>query len=208
MTPEEYITFNNCKPLTKKELKKGKNSLKIYGTDELMPWTEVYTYISIGKSMDDLAEKYGHGRKIALWAVKDNVQFIPTIADAFEGELEQRNKMKAIGETSPVVYETIMDAANEYAPDLATNVAKFSDSLIQRATKLINKDDCSSSDILNCAKAVQTATDVTGHTQRHASSVNIGSVHTAPEGFFFVEDKPLEAITEAELVEEGDKDGE
>lgn len=202
MTPEEYIEFNDCKELTKKELKKGKHSLKIYGTDDSMPWTEVYTQISIGISMVDIAEKYGHGRKIALFAIKDNIQFIPAVAEAFEGEIDQRKKMQVIGETNAKVYETIMEAANEHAPDLATNVAKFSDNLIQKATTLINKDDCSSSDILNCAKAVQTVTDVTGHTQRHSAGVSIGSVNQAPTGFDWVEDVAPENVTEAEVIEE------
>lgn len=190
MTPQEYVDFNDFKSLTNKELKKGKNSLRIYNTDEPMPWTEVYTYIAAGRSMLDIAEKYGHGRKIALWAIHDNIQYIPAINDAFIGEIEQRKKMDAISQTNPVVAKTMLEMVNEYAPNVGRDVALLSADIVKRAKAIINNDDCSSSDLLNIANAIQKTTDTVELTQRFSSGISIGHATITPAGFDFVLDVP------------------
>lgn len=194
MTPDEYIEFHDFKPLTKKELKKGKNSLKIYGTDEPMPWTEIYTRISAGFSMAHIAQIYGHGRKIALWAIHDNIQYIPELKEVLDGEINQREKVSALQQANPVVAKTMLEMANEYAPDVGKKVVMLSSSLVDRAQTLINSEDSTSSDLLNIAKAVQTMTDTIELTQRFSSGVQVNNNNISVSGFHFELDAPPETI--------------
>ena len=204
MTPEEYVKFNDCKPLTKKERKKGKNKLRIYNTDEPMPWTEIYTRISGGMSMEHIEEIYGHGRKIALWAIEDNIHIVPEISDTVDSEIEQRRKMKEIQVANPVVAKTMLEMANEYAPDVGKEVVLLSQSLVKKAQKLINDEDCSSNDLNNIAKAVQTMTDTIELTQRHSAGIQVGAGGSVNvQGFEFVLDAPPEEEAIEAEVEEG-----
>ena len=62
--------------------------------------------------------------------------------------------------------------ANEYAPDAAKNIATFANKLVNKAIDDLDKPKRSTLDLVNLSKAVQTASDILGHTQRHASQVN------------------------------------
>ena len=191
MTPQEYIDKNKCKPLSPVELN-TKNKTKIYGTEELMPWDEVYTRIAAGMDMEDIVEIYGNGRKIALWAVHDNIGYLEPIAELVDSEIEQRRKMAALDHENPTVAMTIHEMANEYAPDVSKSVALFAKELVEKARDGMKGEDVTSNDLLNLAKAVQTTTDVLGLTQRHASAANQTTNHIAVSGFTFALDAPPE----------------
>mgnify|MGYP003643879348 CR=1 FL=1 len=208
MTPHEYLEENECKKLSKKELSKGKDNIKIRGTKDLMPWTEVYTRISAGMSMEHIAEIYGNGRKIALWAIRDGIEFNPTLSDAVDGEITQRRKMHEVAVHNPDVARTMLEMANEYAPDVGKRVVMLSQSLVEKAQKLVNAEDCTSNDLQNIAKAVQTMTDTIELTQRHGSAIKISGGGVQVEGFSFVLDVPPEAdvidVTTEEVDDETD----
>ncbi len=190
MTIEEYITHRKCKPLTDKELQQGKNSLKIYGTSEPVPWATVYTRLAAGQPMEELASMYGHGRKIALWAQQDGVTIQPLLEETVEAEVEHRERLQAITNASPEVATTLMEMVNEIAPDFQSKVAQFASKVVDKSISMLDQKFLESSDIVNLTKAVQTSTDTVGVTQRHASAANVNTNNFAIEGFEFVLDSP------------------
>ena len=192
MTPEEYIKEHNVTPLTKQELNKGKNRIKIFNTDNFMPWEEVYTRISAGMDMGHVAHIYGHGRKIALWAVHDKVATNDTLSTLLDEEIVQRKKIQALEEVSPVAANTLMDMANEYAPDVSKLATILSRDVLVRASNIVNSTDpkrqASSLDLVNIMKAQQMVTDSLGLTDRHASQVSMTQNNIEVKGFSFTED--------------------
>lgn len=205
MTPEEYLKDKDAKPLSDQEIKRGKKSLRVFGTDDPMPWDEIYTRIAAGMSMEDIAHIYGHGRKIALWAIKDKIELNPTISDALDSEITQRRTIQAIGEQNPIAAQTIQDMANEYAPDSAKKASLLADKLIQAGSDVLDREVTNkmtgkkakaytSLDLVNISKALQTSTDVLGLTQRHASATQIGSAQIQVSGFTFALDEPQDQL--------------
>ena len=200
LSPRDYINEHKFKELTELEIKAGKKDIKITGTKELMPWTEVYTRISAGMSMEHIALIYGHGRKISLWAEHDGIKLLPEVSDILDGEIIQRRKMNAVEVSNPEVAKTIKEMVNEYAPDTAKLVVELSRDLIKKGSTIINDDDCTSSDMLNVAKAVQTMTDTTQISERFSTNAGIaGGLSIHVEGFSF---KKPDSMIEAEIVKE------
>lgn len=194
MTPQQYLDENDYKPLSAMELKRGKDGIKIFGTNDLMPWTEVYTRISAGMDMGHIAQIYGNGRKIALWAVRDGIELIQDLSDVVDAEIGQRKKMGAIVNSNPEVARTMLDMVNEYAPDVNKNVVMLSAGLINKAQEIQGSVDCTSSDLLNVWKAVQTMTDTLELTQRHGSAMQINAQKIQVTGFEFELDEPPETV--------------
>ncbi len=192
MTPSKFAEDNDFSPLSAVELKRGKHKIKIPGTDDLMPWEEVYTRIGAGMSMEHIVHIYGNARKVTLWAIQDGIDTNQVISDLLDSEIEQRHKMKAIQDQSPTAAITIHEMANEYAPDAVKNIALFSDKLIREATTALDNKRKTSLDMINLAKAVQTASDILGHTQRHANANSLTHNEIKVEGFTIALDKPPE----------------
>lgn len=190
ITPEQYAELHNLKPLSAKEKKRGKEKVTISGTDEPMPWTEIYSRIAIGEPIENIAEKFGHARKIALWAIEDNVTIMPELGDVLLAEVEQRRKMDMIEGQNPTLALTIREAANEYAPDAARKSIDLSVALIDAGRKMIRNGDYSSNDLKNIADMLQRTTDTMGLTQRHSAGMNIENAKIHVTGFQFIEDTP------------------
>jgi len=76
---------------------------------------------------------------------------------------------------------------NEVAPDFATNVACFADEVVTKARTKLKEQFIEATDILALTKAVQTVTDSTGHTTRHASQTTNANVQIQVAGFTFDE---------------------
>ena len=190
MTPQEYIQQNNYQPLTPNELNRGKESLNIGNTQDPMPWEEVYTRIAAGMDMTHIAHIYGQGRKIALWAIKDNIELTTAVSTLLDSEIEQRRKMQSVEEQSPIAAATLHAMANEYAPDAAKNIAVFANKAILAATEDIHKDKRTTLDLVNLTKAVQTASDILGHTDRHAQSAQTTNNTVLTGGWTFELDAP------------------
>ncbi len=201
MTIDEYISDNNYKPLTKREIA-NKHKAKIRGTDDLMPWTEVYTRLSAGMSILDVIYIYGNGRKIALFAKMDGIEVNDVLSDTLDQEILQRRKMGEIEAKNPEVARTMKEMVNEYAPDVGRDVIMLSKKLVAKATELVEEDECSSNDLKNIASAVQTMTDTIEITQRHSAGVNISTGDMVVEGFSIVADLPP---IEVDVIECEDK---
>jgi len=207
-TPQQYIDEMNPKPLTSAELKRGKESLCISGTDNPMPWEEIYTRISAGMDMGHIALIYGHGRKIALWAVHDDITTNDTMSKLLDDEVTQRRKVDALTDVSPVAANTLMEMANEYAPDVSKQAVLLSLDVLKRASKIVNEQNpkkaATSLDLVNIMKAQQMVTDSLGMTDRHASSVSNTQNNIQVEGFTFSLDTPPD---QPELIEAVVTDG-
>jgi hypothetical protein len=202
MTPQEYVDFHGHKPLTPNELNIGKTRLNIFNTDTPMPWDEVYTRIAAGMGMEHIAHIYGQGRKIALWAIKDGITPNDTMSQLLDDEIEQRRKMQAVEIQNPVAAHTLKEMANEYAPDAAKNIATFSNELVVRAKNKLQEQRITSLDLVNLAKAVQTASDILGHTQRHANAASLTHNEIMVQGFDFQLDAPQDTtVIEAETTD-------
>ncbi len=206
MTPKEYIVEHSPAPLSPVELNQ-RNKVKVHGTDNFMPWDEVYTRIAAGMDMEHIIHIYGEGRKIALWAVHDNIAPDPVLANLLDDEITQRRKMQAVESESPTAAATIQTMANEYAPDAARNIAVFADRLVVKATSALDAKDkegtslITSLDMVNLTKAVQTASDILGHTQRHANAASLTQNTIQVEGFQFALDAPPDPASAEEAIE-------
>jgi len=205
-TPQQYIDEMKPKPLTTAEIARGKEKLCISGTDDPMPWEEIYTRISAGMDMGQVAHVYGHGRKIALWAVHDNIETNDTMSQLLDDEIVQRRKMDALTDVSPVAANTLMEMANEYAPDVCKQAVILSADVLKRASKIVNevnpKRAATSLDLVNIMKAQQMVTDSLGMTDRHASQVSHTQNNIMVDGFTFSldsgpEPEAIEAVIEA-----------
>ena len=194
MTPEEFIEMHDCKPLSTNELNYGKDKLRISNTNTIIPWEEVYTRIAAGMDMEHIAEIYGQGRKIALWAIHDKIKLIPEVSTLVDDEITQRRKMAALSEESITAASTIQEMANEYAPDVAKDIVLFAQKAIQAATTDIDKPKRTTLDLVNLTKAVQTASDTLGTTQRHASQAQGAQATVLTGGWAFVLDPPKDQL--------------
>jgi len=200
LDPFEYSIKMGYKPLTKKELKKGKN-INVYNTKTPMPWEKIYAHIRLGLPYEHLHDMYGKLRKIILFAVRDGVKYEETANKLMSDEYEQRIALKSAATVDPVLVQTMQEAVNAYAPDVRRDVTIFGQALITRAIKMVNDEDTRSSDISNLANAVQTVTDTLSVTERHASAANHTTNNIAVEGFDFSQmSLPSKAI-DAEVVE-------
>ena len=202
MTPEEYITTHDCKPLTPNELNYGKSKLRISNADELLPWEEIYTRIAAGMDMEHIAEIYGQGRKIALWAIKDQIKLIPEVSSLVDDEITQRRKLAALADESTTAASTIQEMVNEYAPDVAKDIVTFAHKAIKAAIGDLDKPKRTSLDLVNLTKAVQTASDTVGTTQRHASQAQGAQATVLTGGWTFTLDTPPDQLPaiEAEIL--------
>ena len=208
MTIDEYIEHNKLKPLSEKEKQKGKSNLCIFGTKEPMPWQTIFTRLQAGQSMLDIAKMYGHGRKIALWAKEEGVQIEPTLNQIVGEEIEHRKRMTAVANFDQNTATTIMEMVNEIAPDFTQKVAMFSSEVVDVAREKLTEKFLEASDLEALTRAVQRATDITGHTQRHASQTNIANANIQVQGFEFVLDTPPATLEEAiDVVDEETNDG-
>ena len=209
----KYVEEHGIKPLSKAELKKGKDKVKIHGTDTPMPWNEVYTRISAGMKMEDIAEIYGNIRKIVLFGIIDKVDLVPALSDMLDSEIVHRRKMDEIEAANPVMARTMKEMANEYAPDVGRDIVMLSKKLVAKAGKLIDAtvtgddgeeiDLVTSVDLVNIAKAVQTMSDTIELTNRHSVGVHINTGNVQVENFAFELDyhEPKEEVIEAEVSE-------
>ena len=188
MTVEEYIVSKKLKPLTPKEKEQGKNSLKIYGTSDPIPWSTVFTRLASGQPMEQIAQQYGHGRKIALWAQVEGIEVVPFLEETVEKEIEHRERMDKLTNASPVITTLLMERVNEVAPDFQTKVAQFASKVVDKSITMLDQKFLESSDIVNLTKAVQTSTDTVGVTQRHAAAGNTNHNNFQIEGFEIVLD--------------------
>ncbi len=205
MTVDEYIEHNQFKPLTAKELERGKTHIKVYGTQDTMPWSTIYTRLAAGQDVEDIVKMYGHKRQIALWAQKEEVQVQPALVQVLEDEVSHRKNLNAIAKVDPAAATTLMDMVNEIAPDFTAEVAMFSQEVVQTSRELLKGRYIEATDVLNLAKAVQTVTDSVGVTTRHAAAASKTVNNIAVTGFAFIPDevKP-EEVVEADIVEATD----
>lgn len=201
MTLDEFIADRGFKPLTEKEISNGKSKLRIYGTNEPMPWTTIYTRIASGQPIEEIVQQYGHARKLTLFAQLEGIAPQPELENIVQDEIDNRKRIQAVANSSEEAARTLMDRVNEVAPDFATNVACFADEVVTKARSKLKDTFIESTDILALTKAVQTVTDSTGHTTRHASQTTNANVHIQVAGFTFDEiDLPpeqREAATQA-----------
>jgi len=202
MTPEEYIEENALKPLTDVELDRGKDKLRISGTEELIPWTEVYARITARMSMEHIAEIYGQGRKIALFAKEDGISFDKVAMDFLDNEIQQRKQMAMLEETSPVVAKTMKEMANEYAPDVMKQISELSTATVKRANELI--EDSTTNDMKNIWDTMQKMTDTLELTSRHASAASISIGNQINSGAEFVVE--IDVPPEKDIIDVKDTD--
>ncbi len=196
MTPKEYKIDHNLKDLSDKQILEGKKAVTIKGTKIPMPFDEVYTRIMGGMSLDDIDKIYGRIKLIVKWAVHDNIEPDGEISSLVDDEIENRRKFDMIERNNPTVAKTIKEMVNEYAPDVTKKVAILSGKLLDKGLLMAQDEETTSSDILNIAKAMQTITDVTGDTDRHAKTANV-NLNMGQGGTEFVielDEPPIEAI--------------
>ena len=206
MTLEEYAKKNKFKPLTEKEIK-DKNKVKITGTDDPMPWTEVFTRLSAGMPIEDVVYMYGQARKITLFAINEGIlDADPVLSQVVDDEIIQRRKMQEIEATNPIVARTMKEMVNEYAPDVGKSVVMLSKAIVDRAQNLVEDDECSAMDLKNITSAIQTMTDTLEITQRHSAGVMINNGDIQVNGFDFVLDKPPEPV-DADVIDVKDANG-
>ncbi len=203
---EQYAKDNDLKPLTEKELKKGKKKVKIYGTKEKMPWNDVYTRIRVGMKFEHINEKYGNIRKIVLFAILDEVDFEEMLSDALDEKIVADRKFNNIEAVNPEAGGAMRDMVVEYAPDLKKKAINLVSSAIDRGQQIINSKDCTSNDLKNVLQAVQIGTDITDITQRHSTNIGNSNLSVQVDGFDFVLGvAPEKKVIDVDIVEE-DKD--
>ncbi len=198
MTVDEFIIENKIKPFSPKELAKGKSHLKIYGTQDAMPWDTIYTRLAAGQPMEEIAKMYGHKRQIALWAQQEGVQVQQPLVELLEQEVTHRKTLTAIADKNPDAANTLMDMVNEMAPDFTQSVALFSSEVVAVSREKLKGKFIEATDILALAKAVQTVTDSTGHTVRHASAASHTTNRIAVTGFTFIPDLAPDEVTRSD----------
>ena len=195
MTPNEYIIDHKVKPLTQKEIKKGKSSLRISNTDDPMPWDEIYDRLRLGEPVENVAKEYGHVRKIALFAVRDKVEINPVLQKAVTDLITSRETMREIELADPITAMTIQETANRYSPTLAQKIVKLGESSMMDMQKIIDNGECTTNDHKNISASALTWGDIIGLTQRHASAAQLNVLKPAVDAFEFVED-----YQEAEVI--------
>ena len=191
MNLNEYIEKKNFKPLSDKEIAHGKNGLKIYGTQEQMPWTTIFARIESGQDIEEIGKQYGHARKIALFAKLYGVEVDEKKRLFVEKEASQRQEIQEIANEEGVeVAKTLLQRVNEVAPDYEKNLAIFANKMLLKAIEKLDDKFLEDSGMLNMSKAVQIASDTVGVTQRHASAANIHAGKIEVQGFTVHLDSP------------------
>jgi len=206
MNLDEYIEHKGFKKLSPKEIEHGKAGLKIYGTQQDMPWSTIFTRIAAGQPLEELAHMYGHGRKIALFAKLEGVTIEPILEDTITKAVDHRQTMAAIAEQSPEVATTMMEMMNEIAPTFQQKVAVCLDKAIDVITEKLDGKYLEASDIDVLVRAVQRATDTTGHTARHASTTNVGVNVQVTEFDVVLDYKPQDPTEVLEAIVVGPND--
>lgn len=211
---EEFIEKKGYKPLTEKEISKGKDALCIYGTKTPMPWSTIFTRIESGQDIEEIGKQYGHARKIALFAQLHGVTADPQLEEFVTTEARQREQIQEIANEHGVEKAvTLLQRVNEIAPDFEKKVAMFADKMVKKAIDKLDEKYIEASDMVNLAKAVQTTTDTVGVTQRHASATQINTGDIKVTGFDFVlgAPPPQAQVTDADVVDieedKGETDG-
>ena len=205
----EFIKEQGYKPLSDKELSKGKSYLKIYGTQESVPWSTVYQRLASGQPIIEVIKQYGHGRKLALWAQQDNVTLDTVIQDTVIKATEARQAIQNIANVDPDAAKTILTRLNEITPDFQGNVAIFADKIVRKAIDKLDDKYIEAADMEKLANTIQKTTDIVGVTQRHSAGVNINNNEIQVQGFEFVLDAgpatpTLEPVTtDAEVITDG-----
>jgi len=166
-----------------------------------MPWDEVYSQIRIGIPYEDIQHEFGEIRKIIMFAIEDNIEYIPAVGQLLDDDVALAKKKTVLASVDLTLVKTMEEAVSRYAPEIIKNVSIFGAQLVQRATAMINTEYATTSDLMNAAKAVQTVTDTLEVTQRHSAGVQIGNAQVQVQGFEFVLDEPP---VEAEIVGETD----
>jgi len=202
-SPSEFASINEFKPLSDKEVKRGKYKVKIAGTKEPIPWDVVYSQIRSGYPYEDIQHEFGEIRKIIMFAIEDSIEYLPLAGELLDEEVGIAEKKTALAAVDLTLVKTIEEGVSRYAPDLIKNVSIFGAQLVQRATHMINTDYATTSDLLNASKAVQTVTDTLEVTQRHSAGVQIGNAQVAVQGFEFVLDSPPEDNEVIEVETDG-----
>ena len=188
MTPLEYIEAHPLKPLTPKEIKKGKGSIKISGREDPMPWEEIYARLRLGEPVINMAQEFGHIRKIVLFAIRDEIELDEVLQKALFNMVDNRKDMKEIARVDPHAAMTIQETANKYAPNLAEKIVRLGASSMDAMQELINEGECTSNDHKNISAASLTWSDLVGLTQRHANAASLNVLKPVVEAFDFVED--------------------
>jgi len=201
VSPAEFASRNEFKPLSDKELDRGKYKVKIAGTKDPMPWDVVYSQIRLGFPYEDIAHEFGEIRKIVMFAIEDSVAYLPEVGELLDEDVELAKRKTALASVDLTLVKTMEEGVSRYAPEIIKNVSIFGAQLVQRATAMINTEYATTSDLMNAAKAVQTVTDTLEVTQRHSAGVQIGNAQVQVQGFEFVLDEPP---VEAEIVGETD----
>ena len=190
MSLEDYITKNNYKPLTEKEISKGRQSLRIYGTSTPMPWNTIFARIESGQPLEEIGKQYGHARKIALFAQLQGIEVNPHYVKVVEDEVKSRQQIDHIANTAPETALTLLQRVNEVAPDFERDTALLGSKFIATISRKLDDKFIEATDIKALADAYQKTTDTVGVTQRHASAVNINTGDIKVTGFDFVLDAP------------------
>ncbi len=190
-----FIQLKGFKPLTEKEIHKGKTHLRIYGTQDPMPWNTIYTRLSSGQPIAEVGKQYGHIRKLALWAQLENITLDHQQAAIIEAETAVRKSIVTVANDDPDTAMTLLQRMNEVAPDFQTKVAKVADKAIRKIDKKLDDKFLEAQDISHLMNAFQKLTDTVGETQRHSSAININNNHlNIPEGFSIIEAVPPEGF--------------
>ena len=187
MNLNDYIKDKGWKPLTPAELSKGKSHLRIYGTQNPMPWATIFARIESGQPLDEIGKQYGHARKIALFALLNNVEVNPDYQKVIEDEVASRKQIQQIANTQdPEVALTLLQRVNEVAPDTERDIALLGSKFIKAISDKLDDKYIEASDIKSLADAYQKTTDTIGVTQRHSSAVNINTGDNHIAGFTFM----------------------
>lgn len=190
-SPAEYALYRNFKPLSEKELKKGRNKVKYYKGGEHLPWDEIYAKIRLDVPYEDIEQEYGQIRKIVLWAAHDNVTVDEKAVELRDEEYEHRVKVAEVAGKDPVLARTMKEVVNTYAPNVAKKVLEANVAIINACiVKANDVDEVTPSDLNNLAKAVQISSDTMEITQRHSTNIGNVNVTQAPTGFTFELDAP------------------
>ena len=174
------------KSLSEKELRKGKYKVKIGGTKEPMPWDEVYSQIRVGFPYEDIAHEFGNIRKIVMFAIEDNIEYIDKVGELFDDEVSVAERKTNLATVDVTLVKTIEDGVGRYVPNFIQSVSVLLGDTIVKGNKIINSEYATSADLKNIMQATQLATDIAGATPRHAAGMQIGNAQINVGGGEFV----------------------
>ena len=179
-----FIQLKGFKPLSDKELSKGKAHLRIYGTQDPMPWNTIYTRMASGQPLAEIGKQYGHIRKLILWAKIDNVKLDQHLNNIINTESAVRDAVIEVANDDPEAAMTLLQRMNEVNPDFQTKVANVAHKIIEKISVKLDDKYLEAQDLSHLANSLQKVTDTVGETQRHSSGININNNSlNIPEGF-------------------------